>query len=106
MPRGGGKTTLCLTAVQWAILSGQHQFVYLIAATNEAALARALFNEPGLILVDEPTGNLDDDSARAVLKYLAEFARQGGSVLLVTHDDRAADYAQRTVKMPSGRIVT
>ena len=39
MPRGSGKTTLCLTAVQWAILSGQHQFVYLIAATNEAALA-------------------------------------------------------------------
>jgi hypothetical protein len=39
MPRGSGKTTLCLTAVQWAILSGQHPFVYLIAATNEAALS-------------------------------------------------------------------
>ena len=39
MPRGSGKTSMCLTAVQWAILSGQHPFVYLIAATNEAALA-------------------------------------------------------------------
>jgi ABC-type lipoprotein export system ATPase subunit len=73
---------------------------------QRTALARALLNEPGLILADEPTGNLDADSARAVLEYLAEFARHGGAVLLVTHDDRAAGYAQRTVKMRSGRIVT
>ena len=73
---------------------------------QRTALARALLNEPGLILADEPTGNLDADSARAVLEYLAEFALQGGSVLLVTHDDRAAGYAQRTAKMRSGRIVT
>ena len=73
---------------------------------QRTALARALFNEPGLILADEPTGNLDADSARAVLEYLAEFARQGGCVLLVTHDDRAAGYAKRTVRMRAGRIVT
>jgi len=73
---------------------------------QRTALARALLNEPGLILADEPTGNLDADSGRAVLEYLAEFAGQGGGVLLVTHDDRAACYAMRTVKMQSGRIVT
>jgi ABC-type lipoprotein export system ATPase subunit len=73
---------------------------------QRTALARALLNEPGLILADEPTGNLDADSARAVLEYLAEFAGQGGSVLLVTHDDRAAGYARRTVRMRNGRIVT
>jgi len=73
---------------------------------QRTALARALLNKPGLILADEPTGNLDADSGRAVLEYLAEFARQGGGVLLVTHDDRAACYAKRTVKMQSGRIVT
>ena len=73
---------------------------------QRTALARALLNKPGLILADEPTGNLDADSGRAVLEYLAEFARQGGGVLLVTHDERAACYAQRTVKMRSGRIVT
>ena len=39
MPRGSGKTTLCLSAVQWAILSGQHPFVYLVASTHEAALS-------------------------------------------------------------------
>ena len=72
---------------------------------QRTALARALLNEPGLILADEPTGNLDDDSGQAVLEYLAEFARQGGAVLLATHDHRAASYAQRTVEMRSGRIV-
>ena len=72
---------------------------------QRTALARALLNKPGIILADEPTGNLDADSGRDVLEYLAEFARQGGGVLLVTHDQRAADYARRTVKMQSGRIV-
>jgi ABC-type lipoprotein export system ATPase subunit len=72
---------------------------------QRTALARALLNEPGLILADEPTGNLDADSARAVMEYLAEFARHGGAVLLVTHDDRAAGYAKRTVRMRAGRIV-
>jgi len=73
---------------------------------QRTALARALLNKPGLILADEPTGNLDADSGRAVLEYLAEFAGQGGGVLLVTHDQRAACYAKRTLKMQSGRIVT
>jgi len=72
---------------------------------QRTALARALLNEPGLILADEPTGNLDADSARIVLEHLGEFARTGGAVLLVTHDDRAAGYAQRTIHMRQGRLV-
>jgi len=71
---------------------------------QRTALARALLNGPGLLLADEPTGNLDGDSARDVLDYLAEFARNGGAVLLVTHDDRAADYAQRTVRLVKGKV--
>jgi ABC-type lipoprotein export system ATPase subunit len=73
---------------------------------QRTALARALLNRPRLLLADEPTGNLDADSARAVLDYLAEFARDGGAVLLVTHDDRAAAYAPRTVRMEKGRILS
>jgi len=71
---------------------------------QRTALARALLHRPGLLLADEPTGNLDGDSARAVLKYLAEFAAGGGAVLLVTHDDRAAGYAHRTVRLEAGRL--
>jgi putative ABC transport system ATP-binding protein len=72
---------------------------------QRTALARALLNQPGLILADEPTGNLDAENAHAVLQYLAEFARSGGAVLLVTHDDRAAGYAQHTIHMRQGRLV-
>jgi len=72
---------------------------------QRTALARALLHRPGLLLADEPTGNLDGDSARSVLEYLAEFAAAGGAVLLVTHDDRAAGYAQRTIHMERGKAL-
>ena len=72
---------------------------------QRTALARALFNEPKIILADEPTGNLDDENADVVLKHLRQYVSGGGSVLLVTHNSRAADYATRTLKMKDGRIV-
>ena len=72
---------------------------------QRTALARALLNRPKLLLADEPTGNLDDDNASAVVNALAEFAQEGGAVLLVTHDARTAGYADRTLHMVGGRIV-
>ena len=72
---------------------------------QRVALARALLNQPGLILADEPTGNLDDENAHIVLDALGEFADQGGAVLLVTHDARTAGYAARTLPMKRGRII-
>lgn len=71
---------------------------------QRAALARAMLNNPKVLLADEPTGNLDDANAEVVLKALADFARSGGSVLLVTHDARAAGYAGTTYRMNLGRI--
>ena len=71
---------------------------------QRTALARAMFNEPKLILADEPTGNLDDHSAHVVLAALAEFASAGGAVLLVTHDEKVAQYAHRTVRLEAGRL--
>jgi ABC-type lipoprotein export system ATPase subunit len=72
---------------------------------QRTALARALLTQPKLILADEPTGNLDAASADAVLEALAEFAGQGGAVLLVTHDIRAAGHARRTVQLRQGKLV-
>ena len=72
---------------------------------QRVALARALLNRPKVLLADEPTGNLDTASAETVLRHLAEFADGGGTVLLVTHDARAAEYARRTVEMVDGRLV-
>ncbi|MEJ2112005.1 MAG: ATP-binding cassette domain-containing protein [Acidobacteriota bacterium] len=71
---------------------------------QRTALARALFNQPRIILADEPTGNLDDENTELVLKHLHEYVSAGGSVLLVTHNSKAADYASRILKMKNGSL--
>ncbi len=72
---------------------------------QRVALARALFHEPKLLLADEPTGNLDADSAQRVLRHFAEFAEGGGTVIMVTHDTQAAAYAHRSLELEAGRMV-
>lgn len=66
---------------------------------QRVALARALIARPKLLLADEPTGNLDADSAHAVDEVFTNFAKEGGAVVLVTHDDRVAAAAARTVQL-------
>ena len=72
---------------------------------QRAAMARALFNNPKLILADEPTGNLDRDNAESLLEQLSTFTNDGGSVLLVTHDARVEGHTDRTVEISEGRLV-
>jgi ABC-type lipoprotein export system ATPase subunit len=72
---------------------------------QRTALARALFNRAKLIFADEPTGNLDDENAEIVLQYLRDHVSEGGGVLLVTHNARAAAYATRSIKMKEGRLL-
>jgi ABC-type lipoprotein export system ATPase subunit len=72
---------------------------------QRTALARALLNQPKIILADEPTGNLDENNAEIVFGYFSQYVAGGGCVLLVTHDAKAAAHATRTVKMSQGRIV-
>jgi putative ABC transport system ATP-binding protein len=72
---------------------------------QRTALARALLNEPKVILADEPTGNLDEDNAQTVFSYLSQYVSDGGCVLLVTHDARAAAHATRSLKMSQGQLV-
>ena len=69
---------------------------------QRVALARALLNHPKLLFADEPTGNLDAENADIILNYLTAFAREGGAVMLVTHDVRAASSAHRVIKMKNG----
>ena len=71
---------------------------------QRVALARALMNRPRLLLADEPTGNLDAENSDIVLACLAEFARNGGAVLLVTHDTAAAGAAGRVVQINQGKL--
>ncbi|MGD8500140.1 MAG: ABC transporter ATP-binding protein [Phycisphaerales bacterium] len=72
---------------------------------QRTALARALLNRPKVILADEPTGNLDEDNAEIVLGYLSQYVNDGGCVLLVTHDVRAATHATRTLQMNQGQLI-
>ena len=71
---------------------------------QRTALARALLNEPHFIVADEPTGNLDEANGEVVLRHLAKCAEQGTSVLLVTHDARAAEMADQVFEMEAGAI--
>ena len=71
---------------------------------QRTAIARALLNQPELILADEPTGNLDPENAEEVIRYLAEFSRNGGTVIIVTHGTEAIRYADRIIHLKAGRI--
>lgn len=72
---------------------------------QRTSMARALFNQPQIILADEPTGNLDDENAEIVLKHLRDYVSAGGCILLVTHNAKASNYATRVVKMKNGRLL-
>jgi ABC-type lipoprotein export system ATPase subunit len=81
----------------------QHLPAELSAGERQrVALARALLRQPQLLLADEPTGNLDDESAAIVIRTMAEFAEAGGAVLLATHDDNASAQASRIVCLDQG----
>lgn len=71
---------------------------------QRTAIARALLNHPGIILADEPTGNLDPDNAAEVIGYLSEFHRDGGTVIVVTHGSVVDQHADRIVYLREGRI--
>jgi putative ABC transport system ATP-binding protein len=72
---------------------------------QRVAIARALAPEPGLILADEPTGNLDTARSREIVELLSSLAHErGASVLLVTHDTEAADIADRCCTLRDGKL--
>jgi putative ABC transport system ATP-binding protein len=72
---------------------------------QRVAIARALVGEPGLLLADEPTGNLDSETSLAMLTLLSTVPRQrGAAVILVTHDGRLASEADRQLEMRDGRV--
>jgi len=69
------------------------------------SIARALANDPALLLADEPTGNLDQESGHQVLALLRQVASDSRGVLLVTHDAEAASIADRVLRLEGGRLV-
>jgi putative ABC transport system ATP-binding protein len=72
---------------------------------QRAAIARSLINDPRILLADEPTGNLDNRNAAAVMELFEDLHRQGLTVVLVTHNPDLAKRCTRTVHIEDGRLV-
>lgn len=70
------------------------------------AIARALVANPAILLVDEPTGNLDSKNGDAVMALLQNLNKQGTTICMVTHDARYADFADKQLHLLDGKIVT
>jgi putative ABC transport system ATP-binding protein len=72
---------------------------------QRVAVARALAGRPAILLADEPTGNLDSRNGEAVMHLLKELHENGATICMVTHDERFAQHADRTVHLFDGRVV-
>ena len=86
--------------------AGHHPSELSVGEQQRVALARAVFNGASILFADEPTGNLDHDNAAVVLGFMKKFADDGGTVVLVTHDDRALEFASRKILITDGQIET
>jgi putative ABC transport system ATP-binding protein len=71
---------------------------------QRAAIARALMNEPELLLADEPTGNLDSMTGNGILEVFERLNRGGQTIVMVTHDERVAKRAGRIITLADGKI--
>ena len=76
-----------------------------VGQQQRVALARMLANDPAVILADEPTGNLDPQTADQIIGFFEEFNAEGRTMVMVTHDPRAAARAKRTLRLAEGRVV-
>jgi putative ABC transport system ATP-binding protein len=71
---------------------------------QRVAIARALINSPALILADEPTGNLDSHSGLEIMEILQNLHSQGRTIVMITHDARNAEFAERVIHLRDGKI--
>ncbi len=74
--------------------------------SQRIAIARALSTNPGLILADEPTGNLDTEAGREVLDIFSQLNEEGVTVVMITHDEKVAAKAAKIVRMIDGRLAS
>ena len=96
----------CLTKVNLADKADLFPSQLSGGQQQRISIARALAGNSGIMLVDEPTGNLDSTNGDAVMALLQELNKQGTTIVLVTHDPRYADMAQRNIQLRDGQIIS
>ncbi|MDD1674914.1 MAG: ABC transporter ATP-binding protein [Methanomicrobiales archaeon] len=71
---------------------------------QRVAVARALINDPDILLCDEPTGNLDSKTGASIMELMTELNKNGATIIVVTHDPNVAEYTHRTIRIVDGSI--
>lgn len=72
---------------------------------QRVAIARAIAHKPAILLADEPTGALDEETGKSIMKLFGEINKEGTTVIVVTHDANVASYCQRTIRLHDGCII-
>lgn len=72
---------------------------------QRVAIARAIAHKPSILLADEPTGALDEETGKSIMKLFQEINKEGTTVIVVTHDANVASYCQRTIRLHDGSII-
>ncbi len=73
---------------------------------QRVAVARALVNNPSIILADEPTGNLDSKTSEEIMELFNQLHKEGNTIILVTHEEDIAEHANRIIRLKDGRIIS
>ncbi|MGE5343505.1 MAG: ABC transporter ATP-binding protein [Candidatus Omnitrophota bacterium] len=77
-----------------------------VGQQQRAALARALIKDPEILLADEPTGNLDPETAMDIINILKKLNEEGKTIVLITHDPNIAQMTQRTIRIVNGEVIS
>lgn len=99
------RARICLTEVGMEALAGRLPSELSGGQQQRVAVARALANDPPVLVADEPTGNLDSKTAQAIFETLASLTRQGKTVIYVTHDPQLAARADARIDLLDGHII-
>ncbi len=101
-----GKAAALLERVGLAERGGHFMTELSGGEQQRVAIARALMNDPPLLLADEPTGNLDSEAGHSIMELLGELSGEGRTIILVTHDEAVAAFAQRELLIRDGIIAS